>query len=83
MKPQTVLVANRQRYCKSKTVTLFLIHKNRSGGGGAFVGRVVNGVISWQTFNPIIAEPTTCPVTPNTDKRGVRNLIDRLAKASR
>jgi hypothetical protein len=51
--------------------------------GGAFVGRVVNGSITWQTFNPITAEPVTCPVTPKADRQALKNLIDRLAKASR
>ena len=57
--------------------------QNQTWKGGAFVGRVVNGSISWQTFNPIMAESVTCPVTPKADRQAVKNLIDRLAKASR
>ena len=57
--------------------------QNQTWKGGAFVGRVVNGSISWQTFNPILAESVTCPVTPKADRQAAKNLIDRLAKASR
>lgn len=51
--------------------------------GAAFVGRVVNGSTTWQTFDPIRAEPVTCPITPKSDKKAVKSLIDQLAKDSR
>lgn len=57
--------------------------QNQTWKGGALIGRVVNGSISWQTFNPISAEPVRCPVTPKADRQAAKNLIDQLAKASR